>query len=97
MACIPVALPIQHSGYGVQESNDKANEHILHIGFNPKIGDSAIIQVAEKYHGATIIRRTQDTVSVRLPQGDSVNRGINQFKNVRGVRTIDLEKVYKIQ
>ena len=66
------------------------------IGFNPKIGDAAIIAAAEKY-SATVIRRNKNTVSVRLPKGSNVNRGINHFKNVRGVQTIDLEKVYRIQ
>ncbi|MBR7001911.1 MAG: hypothetical protein IKI11_04540 [Neisseriaceae bacterium] len=95
-ACIPVELPARQSNRVVQERPDNANEHILHIGFNPKIGDTAIIQAAEKY-SATVIRRTANTVSVRLPKGSNVNRGINHFKNVRGVQTIDLEKVYRIQ
>ena len=95
-ACIPVELPAKQSRQVVYEQNNNANEYILHIGFNPKVGDAAIIQAAEKY-SATVIRRTQNTVSVRLPKGSNVNRGINHFKNVRGVQTIDLEKVYRIQ
>lgn len=94
-ACIPVELPAKQSRQ-VYEQNSNANEHILHIGFNPKIGDAAIIAAAEKY-SATVIRRNKNTVSVRLPKGSNVNRGINHFKNVRGVQTIDLEKVYRIQ
>ena len=94
-ACIPVELPAKQSRQ-VYEQNSNANEYILHIGFNPKVGDAAIIQAAEKY-SATVIRRNKNTVSVRLPKGSNVNRGINHFKNVRGVQTIDLEKVYRIQ
>lgn len=94
-ACIPVELPARHSSRTV-ERNSNANEHILHIGFNPKVGDTAILRVAEQNH-FPIIRHTHDTVSVRLPKGTNVNRAINQFKNVQGMRTIDLEKVYRIQ
>ena len=94
-ACIPVELPARQS-QTVYEQNNNANEYILHIGFNPKIGDAAIVAAAEKY-SATIIRRTNNTVSLRLPKGSNVNRGINHFKNVRGVQTIDSEKVYRIQ
>lgn len=95
-ACIPVELPAKQSRQVVYEQNNNANEYILHIGFNPKVGDTAIIAAAEKY-SATVIRRNKNTVSVRLPKGSNVNRGINHFKNVRGVQTIDLEKVYRIQ
>lgn len=95
-ACIPVELPARHSSHSVSERNSNANEHILHIGFNPKVGDTAILRVAEQ-NRLPIIRRTHDTVSVRLPKGTNVNRAINQFKNVQGMRTIDLEKVYRIQ
>ena len=95
-ACIPVELPAKQSRQVVYEQNNNANEYILHIGFNPKVGDAAIIAAAEKY-SATVIRRNKNTVSVRLPKGSNVNRGINHFKNVRGVQTIDLEKVYRIQ
>ena len=94
-ACIPVELTARQS-QTVYEQNNNANEYILHIGFNPKIGDAAIVAAAEKY-SATIIRRNKNTVSLRLPKGSNVNRGINHFKNVRGVQTMDLEKVYRIQ
>lgn len=96
-ACIPVELPARQSSRVVSErENSTANEHILHITYDSKIGDATIIATAEQ-HKYPVIRRTNGMVSVRLPKGSNVNRGINHFKNVRGVRAIDLEKVYRIQ
>ncbi|MBR6026835.1 MAG: hypothetical protein IK065_04475 [Neisseriaceae bacterium] len=78
-----------------KNSTDNVSNNVLHINYDAKIGNQYILDAVKKY-SATVIRTTPTTVSVQLPKGNNVDHAANHFKKVKGVQSIDWEKVYRI-
>ncbi len=78
-----------------KNNTDNVSNNVLHINYDSQIGNKYILDATQKY-GATVIRNTATTVSIQLPKGSNVDRAANHFKKVRGVQSIDWEKVYRI-
>ena len=78
-----------------KRSTDNVSNNVLHINYDSQIGNQYILDAVKKYR-ATVIRTTPTTVSVQLPKGSNVDSAANHFKKVRGVQSIDWEKVYRI-
>lgn len=89
-ACILFPQPEKpHVG---KDYSNKANSNILHVDYDSKIGNQAIVSIANQ-HNAEIVKNTDKTVSIKLPQGN-INPIIWQLEKTKGVKDMYLEEVY---
>ena len=91
-ACVLFQQPEPTPMVGKDYSN-KANNNILHVDYDSKVGSQAIVNIANQ-HNAEIIKTTAKTVSIKLTQGN-INSLIWQLQKTKGVQDMYLEEVYR--